>query len=148
MVGRDVGGIGDVLDGDEFILRPVVHDEGAAVGGGVEAKLFCDDTAICHIVATEDGDNGLRLDFNTLSGVGDIDVGEFEDGGEEIDDVDELIGGSGDGDIGASGKEGDVDASFVERSFGAGNSSRRKLSDLTGGTVVADDDDVGFAEID
>ena len=49
--------IGDVLDGDEFVVRPSVDDEGAAIGGGVEAEFFGDDAAVGGVGAVEDGGN-------------------------------------------------------------------------------------------
>ena len=79
---------------------------------------------------------------------GNFDVGEIEDGGEKIGDMDELVASSDLQNVGSDGEEGNVDSSFIEGALGSGDATGGSLIDLSGCSVVADDNDIGFTQID
>ena len=55
--------------------------------------------------------------------------------------MDKLIARSGLGNVGAVGKEGNVDSALVEGAFGLSDATCGRLVNLSGSAVVADDDD-------
>ena len=144
MVDRSVVGVGDILCGDEFVVRPVVHDEGTPVVF-ILAEDFGDDASVGSVGAVEDRNEGIRM---MIDFCWDFDIGEVEDGGEEIGDMDEFVASSGLQNVGPDGEEGNVDSSFIEGALGSGDATGGSLIDLTGGAVVADDNDVGFVQVD